>query len=65
MGKEEERYTRGNGERAVLSLYVGAKIRVRVGLELSEEFEVKVGVHQGSVLSPLVLRSWLTWLRRM
>ena len=25
-----------------------------VGLELSEEFEVKVGVHQGSVLSPLV-----------
>ena len=40
--------------RAVLSLYEGAKTRVRVGLELSEEFEVKVGVHQGSVLSPLV-----------
>ena len=40
--------------RAVMSLYVGAKTRVRVGLELSEEFEVKVGVHQGSVLSPLV-----------
>ena len=32
----------------------GAKTRVRVGLELSEEFELKVGVHQGSVLSPLV-----------
>ena len=40
--------------RAVTSLYEGAKTRVRVGLELSEEFEVKVGVHQGSVLSPLL-----------
>ena len=39
---------------AVMSLYEGAKTRVRVGLESSEEFEVKVGVHQGSVLSPLV-----------
>ena len=28
-----------------------------VGLELSKEFEVKVGVHQGSVLSPLVFES--------
>ena len=40
--------------RTVMSLYEGAKTRVRVGLELSEELEVKVGVHQGSVLSPLV-----------
>ena len=39
---------------AVMSLYEGAKTRVRVGLESSEEFEVKVDVHQGSVLSPLV-----------
>ena len=39
--------------RAVMSLYEGAKTRVRVGLELSE-FEVKVGVHLGSVLLPLV-----------
>ena len=39
--------------RAVMSLYEGAKTRVRVGLELFEEFEVKVGVHHGSVLSPL------------
>ena len=35
-------------------MYEGAKTRVRVGLELSEEFELKVGVHQGSMLSPLV-----------
>jgi len=40
--------------RAVMSLYEGAKTRVRVGLQLSEEFEVKVGVHQGSALSPLL-----------
>ena len=36
--------------RSVMSLYKGAKTRVRV--ELSEEFEVNVGMHQGSVLSP-------------
>ena len=40
--------------RAVMSLYEGAKTRVRVGLQLSEEFEVKVGVHQESAFSPLV-----------
>ena len=28
--------------------------RVRVGSAYSEEFEVKVGVHQGSVVSPLL-----------
>ena len=38
-----------------MSLYDGAKTRVRVGSAYSEEFEVKVGVHQGSVLSPLLL----------
>ena len=40
--------------RAVMSLYDGAKTRVRVGSAYSKEFEVKVGVHQGSVLSPLL-----------
>ena len=40
--------------RAVMSQYEGAKTRVRVGQELPEEFEVKVGMHQGSLLSPLV-----------
>jgi len=40
--------------RAVVSLYEGAQTRVIVGLELSEEFEVKVGVHQGSALSALL-----------
>ena len=40
--------------RAVVSLHDGAKTRVRVGLELSEEFEVKVCVHQASAFSPLL-----------
>ena len=37
--------------RAVMSLYEGAETKVRVGSGLSEGFFVKVGVHQGSVLS--------------
>ena len=36
------------------SLYDGAKTRVRGVSELSEEFEVKVGMHQGSKLSPFL-----------
>ena len=40
--------------KSVMSLYEGAKTRVRVDSELSEEFEVKVGVYQGSVLSPFI-----------
>ena len=34
-----------------MSLYKGAKARVRVDTELSEKFEAKVRMHQGSVLS--------------
>ena len=41
--------------RAVMSRYDGAKRRVRVVSVYSEEFEVKVCVHQESVLSPLLL----------
>jgi len=37
-----------------MSLYEGSKTRVRVGSGLSEEFPVKVEIHQGSVLSPLL-----------
>ena len=40
--------------RVVMSLYHGAKTKVQAGFELSEEFLVQVGVHQGSVLSPLL-----------
>ena len=40
--------------RAVISLYDDAKTRVRMGSAYSEEFQVKVGVHQGYVLSPLL-----------
>ena len=34
-----------------MSLHEGAKTRVRMNIELSEELEVKVEMHQGSVLS--------------
>ena len=41
--------------KAVMSLYEGAETKDIVGAGLSEEFSVKVGVHQESVLSPLLL----------
>jgi hypothetical protein len=37
---------------AVMRLYEWAKTKVKVGKGMSEAFNVKVGVHQGSVLSP-------------
>ena len=40
--------------RAVISLYKGARIKMKVGTHLSGEFEVNVGVHQGYILSPLL-----------
>ena len=40
--------------RALVSLYKGARTKVKVGTHLSEEFEVNIGVHQGSVLSRLL-----------
>ena len=41
--------------RSVMSPYEGVKTRVKVDCELSEEFEVKVGMQQGCVLSPYVV----------
>ena len=40
--------------RLVQGMYANAQSRVRVGEGYSEEFEVKAGVQQGSVLSPLL-----------
>ena len=40
--------------RVVQSMYIGAKSRVRINNQLSDEFGVNVGVHQGSLLSPLL-----------
>ena len=39
---------------AVMGLYEDAKTKVKVGPGMSEAFSVKVGVHQGSVLSPFL-----------
>ena len=41
--------------RSVMSLYDGANTRVIGHFELSEEFDVNVGMHQGAVLSPFFL----------
>ena len=40
--------------RVIQGMYSNARSRVRVNGQCSEEFEVRVGVHQGSVLSPLL-----------
>ena len=40
--------------RLVQGMYANAWSHVHVGEGYSEEFEVKVGVHHGSVLSPLL-----------
>ena len=39
----------------VQGMYENVGSHVRVGEGLSDEFEVKVGIHQGSLLSPLLL----------
>ena len=40
-------------------MYYGAKSKVRVNGSYSDEFEDKVGVHQGSVLSSLLFNIFL------
>ena len=64
LEKASSKENRGMGKRkkripeavvgAVIGLHIGAKIKVKVRTQLSEELEVNFGVHQGSVLSPLV-----------
>ena len=49
MGNEEERIPEIL-VRSMMSLYEGAKTSVRADSELSDEFEVKVRMHQVSVL---------------
>ena len=45
-------------------MYANSRSRVRVSEGYSEEFEVKVGVHQGSVLSLLLFIIMLEALSR-
>ena len=48
----------------VQSMYANVRSRVRVGDGYSDEFSVLVGVHQGSVLSPLLFIILLEALSR-
>ena len=48
----------------VQGMYANARSRVRVGEGFSKEFEVKVGVHKGSVLSSLLFIIMLEALSR-
>jgi len=48
----------------IRAMYTGTTTAVRVKGGVSEEFEVKVGVHQGSVLSPLLFTIVLEALSR-
>ena len=41
--------------RSVMTLCEGVKSRVRVDCELSEELEVKGGIHKGSVFLPFIV----------
>ena len=53
-GTEPHGHTTEWAVRVIQGMYVNARSRVRVNGQYSEEFGVGVGVHQGSVLSPLL-----------
>ena len=48
----------------VTDLYTGTTCRVRAGEGISEEFEVKTGVRQGCVLSPLLFNCYMDYILR-
>ena len=50
--------------KVIMSMYQNARSLVRVNGKLGEEFEVKVGVHHGSVLSPILFAIVLEALSR-
>ena len=49
----------GNLIRAIRSLYVGHKARLRLNGELSEFFPIELGVKQGCVLSPELFKEFI------
>ena len=51
VGAEEERSKRSY-VRIVKDMYAGVTTKIKTRMGVTESFEVKVGVHQGSALSP-------------
>ena len=47
--------------RTVMALYAETCTVVRTDAGLSENFKVKIGLHQEPVLSPLLLLSWMLY----
>ena len=50
--------------KVIMAMYMNARSKVNVNGQLGEEFLVKVGVHQGSVLSPILFAIVLEALSR-
>jgi len=48
--------------RAVMEMYRKAATAVQIKSKTSVWFEVKVGVHQGSVFSLLLFANFLSWM---
>ena len=60
--------------KAIMALYAETKTKVKTVAGVTKDFDIGVGVHQVSILSPLLFivvmdevtkwsRSWLIWLR--
>ena len=49
----------------IMDMYDDARTRVRCTAGESEEFTVKVGVHQGSVLSPMLFNIIMSYLQKL